>query len=267
MNCAICGAVSTLVFTKTVLFEYEVEYFRCGQCGYLQTETPHWLDQAYSSAIASLDIGLVQRNITIAERIEEIILACFDTEGRFLDYAGGYGLLVRLMRDRGFDYYWTDRYCSNLFARFFSLEDLQGRESEFELVTAIEVMEHLIDPYKELDELFGYSRSLLITTELIPENDIEDWFYLSPETGQHVGFFTLDALRVIANRYGLNLVSDGFTVHLLTDRPMKTLPKPSSKQARWTRFFRFLGDSHRPSSRLMQDFELAKGVVAGERAP
>lgn len=267
VNCAICGAASTAVFRKTVLFEYDVDYFRCDRCGYLQTQTPHWLDEAYSSAIASLDVGLVQRNIVLAERIEEIILTCFETEGRFLDYAGGYGLFVRLMRDRGFDFFWTDRFCANLFARFFSLEDDPNRGSGFDLVTAIEVMEHLEEPYRELDKMLGFSKSLLVTTELVPEDDLENWCYLSPETGQHVGFYTLDALQVIADRYRLTLVSDGEMVHLLTDRPITELPKMRSGQPRWKKLLGGRGRKPRPPSRLMPDFEFARGILARKRDP
>ena len=243
------------MFQKRLLFKFDVTYYRCDGCGYIQTEHPFWLDSAYSSAIASLDIGLVQRNIAFADRIEEIILKCFNPEGRFLDYAGGYGLLVRLMRDRGFDCYWTDRYCTNLFARFFSAEDLPDSGSDFELVTAIEVMEHLVEPHKELDEMLRFSRSLLFTTELIPEDHIEDWWYLSPETGQHVGFFTLDALQVVADRHGLKLVSDGAMLHLLTDRAITKLPKMQSEQPRWRRPFGRRFRKQRPPSRLMRDFQ------------
>ncbi len=37
----------------------------------------------------------------------------------FLDYAGGYGVFTRLMRDIGFDFYWHDPYTQNLFANGF----------------------------------------------------------------------------------------------------------------------------------------------------
>jgi hypothetical protein len=37
--------------------------------------------------------------------------------GTFVDIGGGYGLLTRLMRDRGFDFYWKDPHCENIFAK------------------------------------------------------------------------------------------------------------------------------------------------------
>jgi hypothetical protein len=45
-------------FRHTVLRKYDVQYFQCGGCGFLQTETPYWLDEAYSSAIVTADTGI-----------------------------------------------------------------------------------------------------------------------------------------------------------------------------------------------------------------
>jgi hypothetical protein len=43
----------------------------------------------------------------------------FDANNRFIDYGGGYGLFVRLMRDAGFDYYWFDKFCDNVLSKGF----------------------------------------------------------------------------------------------------------------------------------------------------
>jgi len=80
---------------------------------------PYWLDEAYGDAISVLDTGLIQRNLHIAERLAPLLYFLFDHKAPYLDVAGGYGMLVRLMRDIGFDFYWSDKYCRNLFAECF----------------------------------------------------------------------------------------------------------------------------------------------------
>jgi hypothetical protein len=98
-----------------MLAKYDVVYFRCASCGFVQTEEPHWLPESYSSAINDVDIGPINRAITSSRLLEGIILTSFDKAGKFVDYGGGHGVLVRLMRDRGFDFYWRDPHCENLF--------------------------------------------------------------------------------------------------------------------------------------------------------
>ena len=68
----------------------------------------------------------------------------FDPKAKFLDYGGGYGMLVRLMRNYGFDFYYFDKYCQNLFANGFDLKD--SACSRFELLTAFELFEHFSEP-------------------------------------------------------------------------------------------------------------------------
>ena len=140
MKSKITGGDTTLLFSKKVLNNYEVKYYRCNETGFIQTEAPYWLQEAYSSAITKLDIGLPSRNIILSDRVSKLLTVKFNDKGIFLDYAGGYGLFTRLMRDKGFNFYNTDKYCQNLFAEYFDLTDLPP-DTNFELTTAFEVFE------------------------------------------------------------------------------------------------------------------------------
>src|SRR5476651_2675365 len=134
MQSKITGGNATFLFEAKVLNKYTVKYYRCDETGFIQTEEPYWLDEAYSSAITKLDIGLPYRNINLSNSITELLVKNFDYKGIFLDYAGGYGLFTRLMRDKGFNFYNTDKYCANLFAEYFDLTDL-APASVFEITT------------------------------------------------------------------------------------------------------------------------------------
>ena len=59
MKCKICGSEASSFDSARILRKYDVDYFECPYCGFIQTEEPYWLTEAYSSAITSSDIGLV----------------------------------------------------------------------------------------------------------------------------------------------------------------------------------------------------------------
>ena len=103
-KCTVCGVSMTSAFNAKVLDKYDVHYQQCSGCGLLQTEEPYWLDEAYSNAIAVADTGLVMRNFSIASKLVVLLYLAFEKRGAYLDIAGGYGMLTRLMRDYGFDY-------------------------------------------------------------------------------------------------------------------------------------------------------------------
>ncbi len=117
MICRICASPSSPFGTARLLDRHDVQYFRCPACGFVQTEEPYWLDEAYAEAITRTDLGLVARNQGFSVLSRAVIGAFFQSEGRFLDYGGGYGLFVRTMRDLGFDFRLYERQCPNLFAR------------------------------------------------------------------------------------------------------------------------------------------------------
>ena len=117
VTCNICQNRSHKVFRHEVRGKYAVEYFLCDNCGFLQTESPFWIKEAYEDPINLSDTGYVTRNVYLSRRALIILYFLFDRQARFLDYAGGYGILTRLMRDYGLDFLWSDEYTPNLFAR------------------------------------------------------------------------------------------------------------------------------------------------------
>src|SRR5262249_10032613 len=105
--CPVCGSVMRPAFRSLVLRKHDVEYWHCNDCGFLCTEEPYWLEEAYADAIVVEDTGIMQRNLVMAARLASLLYFRFDARGRFVDVAGGYGVLVRLMRDLGLDFYWS----------------------------------------------------------------------------------------------------------------------------------------------------------------
>jgi hypothetical protein len=209
------------LFAARLLGKYDVQYFHCSACGYVRTEQPHWLEEAYSSAIAVADTGIMQRNWSLSAKLASILFFCLQPRAGYLDVAGGYGILTRMMRDYGFDYYWEDKYCENLVARGFEADAAQA---PFAALSGFEVIEHTVDPVEFVADIMARHRCrTLIFSTLTYEGEqppAPDWPYYSPATGQHISFFHRRTLRQIAARLGLEFHSRG-TVHVFTDQRLR----------------------------------------------
>jgi len=221
-SCPICQSTLDYVFTATVLRRYDVKYYYCANCGLTKTEDPYWLEEAYQDAVAAADTGLVQRNLAMVSRLSVLLYYGFDPYGRYADIAGGYGMLVRLMRDIGFDFYWDDKYCRNELARGFEVEPMKG---PFTALTAVEVLEHLSDPCGWIQgQLRYYGANSIICTTMTYEGTAppdRSWWYYSFETGQHISFYQRRTLQFIGQRLGL-----GYWhlhgLHVLSDNTLRS---------------------------------------------
>ena len=218
MNCKICKGPTSDFGRRLLLGKYQAHYRHCHGCGYLFVTDPTWLDEAYSSAIADIDLGSIERMVRYSRRAKLILHYLLDPDGDCLDYGGGYGLMVRRMRDLGYRFRWHDKFCENLFARRFE----GGLDGHYELMTAFEILEHLTDPLAEIDQWGRAADNIFCSTSLIGPQppSLETWRYYAPETGQHIGFFSADTMRWMAKRLGLHYVSDGEEIHLLSKRPV-----------------------------------------------
>ncbi len=259
MQCRICHSTSEFIFKGKILQKYDVSYFRCPNCEFMQTEEPYWLAEAYSSAISDLDLGPVNRAITGARVVESTILLAFDPNARFIDWGGGYGVFTRLMRDKGYDFYWRDAYCQNLFAKHF----VADADSGYELMTCFEVFEHLVQPMAEIEAMLKLSPNILFTTLLPPSrlHAATDWWYLTPEHGQHISIYSVPALQFIAGKFGLQLSTDGSGTHLLSQKPVSgRLFKAVVHDRRVSQVIRKIGRRKlRKGSLLMDDFRAVTG--------
>ncbi|MCK9163022.1 MAG: class I SAM-dependent methyltransferase [Bacteroidales bacterium] len=219
-NCVICNTKLDKIFKTKVLNKYEVEYFLCPCCGLLQTEKPYWINEAYESSINDTDLGLLQRNLSLMKISKKIINYGFNREGKFLDFAAGYGLFVRLMRDYGYDFYWQDLYTENIFAKGFEYNG-----EKIDLITTFESFEHFVNPIEEIEKLFKISKNILFSTELYPEPipHPDKWWYYASFHGQHIVFYSKKTFKYIANKYGLYYYTNGKNIHLLTEKKISNL--------------------------------------------
>ncbi len=206
---------------------HPAKFCRCGDCGFMFAPDPYWLPESYQSAINRTDIGSVSRADTFSRSTKAVIETFFKRSARYLDYGAGYGIFVRKMRDNGYDFLAYDEYCENLFAEDFRVAQLT--DQQFDLVTAFEVMEHVVSPLETFDRIFRHTDAVLFSTLLIPEPTppVGVWWYFGLDHGQHVSFYNPRSLERIAARHGKHLVSNGTDLHLICGR------KISPRLFRW----------------------------------
>ena len=236
-----------------VLGKYAVKYFRCAACGFVQTEEPYWLEEAYSSAIGRIDTGILYRNLRNRQFTCALLNLLFPRAQSFLDFGAGHGIFVRLMRDRGFNFHWSDRHASNDYAIGFE----HTEDQIYDCVTSFEVLEHLVEPMRELSVLMKCAPNVLVSTELVPTPTpkIAEWWYYATAGGQHISFYTIESLRVIARHFRRNLVSNG-SYHLCSEKPQSPL---LFRLATSNRSSQILNAIRRRPSLIEPDFRLMSG--------
>lgn len=222
MNCKICESKVENLFNAKVLGKYDIQYFRCEDCGYIFTEEPYWLEEAYSRAINISDTGILERNLYFRNLVSIMIYFFYNKQKKFLDYAGGYGIFTRLMRDVGFDFYWYDPFCENILAKGF--EYPSDEKNNIQLLTAFEVFEHLVSPVKELEKMLKISKSIVFSTEIIPDPLPRpgEWWYYAFEHGQHISFYSMKTLETLAGKFNLRFYNYK-NLFLITDKKFSSI--------------------------------------------
>lgn len=216
MVCRICANNNLRkVFNHRILNKYNIDYFLCPNCGFMQTENPYWLPESYVNPINISDTGYAIRNLSLAKRTWLLFIVLFGKKKKYLDYAGGYGLLTRLMRDFGLDFYVTDKYTKNLFAQGFEYD-----KQKISAISCFECFEHFADPMNEIGNILDISKNVFFSTSLFDGFSAPDtsWWYYGFEHGQHISFYSFKTLAYIAKKNNLFLCSDKKTMHLFFEK-------------------------------------------------
>lgn len=217
--CRLCGSESTFQFAVPSEVAGNLEYSRCTGCGSLQTQVPTWLDRAYEAgALGEIDTGALYRSQQVAARVWCLThVLGLRRNDAILDFGGATGVLARLLRDLGLDAYVEDPHADDLFNRPFVLRDRLPT-----LVTAVEVLEHFDRPSTQLSHIFERSADYVVVSTRRYNCQDSSWYYLAPEGGQHVFFYSEQALHMLGSRFGYDTVScDEFT---LFSKPRVTKP-------------------------------------------
>jgi glycosyltransferase involved in cell wall biosynthesis len=216
--CRLCGAPSHGIFTKRLLHKYDVQFNLCDTCGATQTEKPYWLDEAYVPENEMFDTGQVTRSLINAAVLNTLLPMCGlggpGNGPRIVDYGCGSGLLVRSLRDIGWDAWGYDRYSQPRLALGFQSPTFK----HFDVINLCEVVEHFDEPRAYFDAIFETNPKVVLIQTGIASQVTPDWDYISSEHGQHIFFMSPKTLGWLCQTYGRVAVNVlGFQVLVTPD--------------------------------------------------
>jgi hypothetical protein len=200
---------------------FVAEYFQCSSCQFVYANNPEWIQGSFTKQLNQLDLGSVDRSLILADFMEVFCRSNNLRGAKSLDWGGGYGLLTRIMRDRGFNFFNYDPFVEDLF----SGPSVGSPDEKYDCICISEVLLHLPDPRSTLKQLMGQCDYLLVTAVVPPSDISSSWWYLMPDTGQHISLFPVKTLKSIADQIGVHLTTDGRFFHLFHTPHMSFLRK------------------------------------------
>ncbi len=177
-----------------------VPYFRCDGCGFLFTRFfDHWTNQEfqahiYNEAYAQVDPEYAAQRPESWANVMTTTFQAFLPRISVLDWGGGTGRLAEVLRANGIQRAetWDP----------FTPAHTAAQEGPFNLISCIEVLEHLPDPKAGIRSLVSHlsgEGAILLSTLIQPETILDigtDWWYLAPRNG-HISLHTAKSLTIL----------------------------------------------------------------------
>jgi glycosyltransferase involved in cell wall biosynthesis len=231
--CRLCSKSAQYAFSKEILGQYNVGYFKCTYCKSLQTEYPYWLDEAYGVGAEKFDAGKATRTLENFFLLPSLLqLLGVPPKSICVDWGAGGGLLTRLLRDVGYDVFSYDPHIASEFSHGFLWKN---QTNTVKALLAFEVVEHFSIPSSEWASFFNLSPEFLIVSTEIYQDQDDSWSYLAPESGRHIFFYSDIALALIASEYGYTAYNTGryklFCKNALAGEALSALNDWSNRQA------------------------------------
>jgi SAM-dependent methyltransferase len=212
-----------------------IEFFfrRCARCDFVAVQNPitdftRIYDEAYyqgkgADPLVDYEFELEHPHETVRQYewhgIQEVVRALLGSVDApdWLDYGGGAGGLVRYLRASnircvGYDSGGMVSRARQFGIPFLTDSELRSSVGKFDVVTMIEVVEHLPQPIAVLKDVKRYLKpgGLLFLTTGNAEPHLgrfSDWPYVTPEI--HVSFFTPRNLAIALEKAGFSTTFPG----------------------------------------------------------
>ena len=234
--CKVCGATAAFIGSKTGSFKAQAFHFHhCDACQFTFVANP-WTDYAavYNEAYYRgqgpdpwidyvFELQEPERTVRVYEwrGILEAVQSCVpvDAQTRWLDFGCGNGGLVRYLAGHspcqaaGFEEGWIAGQARSKDIRVLTESELETWDGLCDIVTAIEVIEHVERPVETLARIRRLLKPgglvFLTTGNAQPQRGrILDWRYATPE--MHISFFEPQTLATAMKMAGFAPEFRGF---------------------------------------------------------
>lgn len=204
-SCGICGHASKVIGSKRC-----VRAVRCVSCGFIWKDLASLPPDYYGKWKISTERNFNLRNQKeiFEYRLKTIIDKAGGKAEKILDFGCGRGEFVYFLREKGYEAYGCDTGPLTPEGPFFLKEDISRvKQSDFDVIIGIEVLEHLKDPKNimaELSKRLRINGIIYIQTHYSFISRIFSWGYFDMEN--HVSFYGPSAMRRLMRLSGLELV-------------------------------------------------------------
>lgn len=202
-NCIICGNLSVKLFQKN-----NIDYHICTECHTLFSEK---LDNSHKVGGSNEDI----RNETNIPIILERLKSFEFTNLNILDFGCGNGILLNAMKKEGIKCFGYDKYNEKY--------NKLPKKNTYNIVTLIEVIEHLTSPFDELDLIYNslkengllYIETSFVDIALKMGIKLSEFEYVNPQLGHNTIFshYSLDILMFQKGFKKIQQINDNVIIY------------------------------------------------------
>lgn len=234
-TCKICGSpVKWLFDSAWKSYPHPVPLYMCvsADCHFLHTD---YLDQWSSEQVAEMyshfwdaETGQQRANVPVEKvKLAKLLMPEAQT---ILDVGSGDGSGVCKLRAAGFDAYGYDLVHPKMCQEYITVGARTDVQGSYDVVTAVEVMEHLIDPIAACHWIASLVKPggvfAFSTSTFNPHKHDQTWPYLEPLG--HISLYTRPALKRLAEMSDFQVVADVFSTHIWI-RAAKASPTAAMK--------------------------------------